>query len=85
MQHIAMSPSLRMPQIDSTAGDEHAGGSRSSGVSHSALTKAIKCKRLQQMLKFWVQKEIFCPFLWIFEIIGLSLRSVFQYSKHGNT
>ena len=37
------------------------------------------------MLKFWVQKEKFCPFLWTFEINGLSLRSVFQHSKHGNT
>ena len=37
------------------------------------------------MLKFWVQKEKFCSFLWTFEINGLSLRSVFQHSKHGNT
>ena len=39
-----MPPSLRIPPIDSTAGDEHAGGSRSSGVSHSALVKAQKQK-----------------------------------------
>ena len=44
MQQIARPPSLRIPPIDSTAGDEHAGGSGSSGVSHSALTKAIKRK-----------------------------------------
>ena len=44
MQQTAMPPSLRIPPIDSTAGDEHAGGSRSSGVSHSALIKATKKK-----------------------------------------
>ena len=37
------------------------------------------------MLKFWVQKEKFCPFLWTFEINGLSLRSVIQHSNVGNT
>ena len=44
MQHIAMPPSLRIPPIDLTAGDEHAGGSHLSGMSHLALIKATKEK-----------------------------------------
>ena len=31
------------------------------------------------------EEENLCPFLWIFEIIGLCLRSVFQHSNVGNT
>ena len=30
-------------------------------------------------------EEKFCPFLWTFEINGLSLRCVFQHSNVGNT
>lgn len=52
-----MPPSLRIPPIDSTAGDEHAGGSRSSGVSHSASIKATK-KNDYGKLKIWQRKKI---------------------------
>ena len=37
------------------------------------------------MLKLGVRKKNFCPFLWTFEINGLSLQSVFQHSNVGNT
>ena len=36
-------------------------------------------------VKKMAEEENFCPFLCTFEIIGLSLQSVFQHSKVGNT
>lgn len=61
-----MPPSLRIPPIDSTAGDEHAGGSRSSGVSHSALIKATK-KNDYGKLKIWQRKKIHVIFFGYFK------------------
>lgn len=62
-----MSPSLRIPPIDSTAGEEHAGGSRSSGVSHSALIKATKKKNDYGKLKIWQRKKILVIFFGYFK------------------
>ena len=36
-------------------------------------------------VKKMAEEENSCPFLWTFEINGLSLRSVFQHSNVGNT
>ena len=36
-------------------------------------------------VKNWAEEENSCPFIWIFEINGLSLRSVIQHSNVGNT
>ena len=36
-------------------------------------------------VKNWAEEENSCPFLWTFEINGLSLRSVIQHSNVGNT